>query len=43
MCRFQSETNRVIYAEPWGEDTRDRRMTLEEMEATVYAVFSFKL
>ena len=35
--------NRVIYAEPWGEDTRDRRMRVEEMEATAYAVVFFKL
>lgn len=40
---YSPGSNSVIYAEPWGEDTRDRRMTLEEMEATAYAVFSFKL
>ena len=33
----------VIYTEPWGEETRDRRMRVEEMEATAYAVFHFKL
>lgn len=33
----------VIYTEPWGEETRDRRMRIEEMEATAYAVFHFKL
>ncbi len=33
----------VIYTEPWGEETRDRHMRVEEMEATAYAVFHFKL
>lgn len=40
---FSPATNSVIYAEPWGEDTRDRRMRVEEMEATAYAVVFFKL
>ena len=40
---YSPATNSVIYAEPWGEDTRDRRMRVEEMEATAYAVFHFKL
>jgi hypothetical protein len=35
--------NRVIYAGPRGEDTRDRRMRVEEIEATAYAVVFFKL
>jgi hypothetical protein len=33
----------VLYCEPWGEDGRDRRMRLEEMEATAYAHFYFRL
>jgi len=40
---YSPATNTVIYAEPWGEDTRDRRMRVEEMEATAYAVVFFKL
>lgn len=40
---FSPATNSVIYAEPWGEDTRDRRMRVEELEATAYAVVFFKL
>jgi hypothetical protein len=40
---YSPGTNSVIYAEPWGEDTRDRRMRVEEMEATAYAVVFFKL
>lgn len=39
---INSDKGEVIYTEPWGESTRDRRMTVEEMEATVYAVFYFK-
>jgi hypothetical protein len=33
----------VYYTEPWGQTGRDRRMRLEEMEATGYAVFHFRL
>lgn len=40
---FSPATNSVIYAEPWGEDMRDRRMHVEELEATAYAVVFFKL
>lgn len=40
---YSPATNSVIYAEPWGEDTRDRRMRVEEIEATAYAVVFFKL
>lgn len=40
---YSPATDSVVYAEPWGEDTRDRRMRLEEMEATAYAVVFFKL
>ena len=39
---YSPATSSVIYAEPWGEDTRDRRMRVEEMEATAYAVVFFK-
>lgn len=37
------EKGTVYYTEPWGETGRDRRMRLEEMEATGYAVFYFRL
>jgi len=40
---FNADRGEVIFTEPWGEGSRDRRMTLEEMEATAYAVFFFKL
>jgi hypothetical protein len=36
-------TDSLFHAEPRGEDTRDRRMRVEEMEATAYAVVFFKL
>ena len=39
---FNEERGEVIYTEPWGNETRARRMRVEEMEATAYAVFSFK-
>lgn len=39
---YHEERGEVIYTEPWGEGTRDRRMKVEEMEATAYAVFYFK-
>ena len=31
----------VIFTEPWGEQARNRRMTKEEMDTSVYAVFYF--
>jgi len=37
------ERGEVIYREPWGEPGIDRRMRREEMEDTVYAVFTFRL
>lgn len=37
------ERQEVIFTDPWGEAARDRRMRAEEMEATVYAVFYFRL
>ena len=33
----------VILTEPWGEQSRGNRMRIEEIEATAYAVFFFKL
>lgn len=33
----------VIYLEPWGNQVRERRMRLEEMEATAYASFYYTL
>ncbi len=40
---FNAERNEVIFTEPWGDSARNRRMSYEEMEATAYAVFYFKL
>lgn len=37
------EGGEIIYTEPWGEAGRARRMRIEEMEATAYALFHFKL
>ncbi len=37
------ERNEVIFSEPWGEFARGRRMTVDEMKATTYAAFYFKL
>lgn len=34
--------NEVIFSEPWGPSTRNRRMRVEEMEATGYAFFFFR-
>lgn len=39
---FNEANGEVIYTEPWGDETRDRRMRIEEMESSAYAVFSFK-
>ena len=39
---FNAEHSEVIFTEPWGETARDRRMRVEEMEATAYAVFYFR-
>jgi len=36
------DRSEVIYTEPWGEHGRDRRMRIEEMEATTYAAFFFR-
>ena len=32
----------VIYAEPWGAESHGRRMRIEELEASAYAVFYFR-
>lgn len=40
---IDGENGVVYYTEPWGETGRDRSMRLEEMEATSYAVFHFRL
>lgn len=39
---FNPERGEVLFTEPWGEDARDRRMRVEEMTATAYAVFHFR-
>lgn len=36
------DRNEVIFTEPWGELSRNRRMRVEEMEATTYTSFYFK-
>ncbi|MFT5104731.1 MAG: hypothetical protein ACI8XO_001439 [Verrucomicrobiales bacterium] len=40
---YNAERGEVIFLESWGEHTRDRRMRKEELEATGYMVFYFKL
>ena len=40
---YNAETKEVIFSESWGEHTRDKRMRAEELEATSYAVFYFKV
>ena len=40
---FNEETGEVIFMESWGEHTRGKRMKAEELEATSYAVFYFKI
>lgn len=36
------ERSEVVFSEPWGPSSRQRRMRLEEMEATGYAFFFFR-
>lgn len=43
ICGYNREKGEVIFSEPWGKNARERRMRLEEMEATVYQTFLFKL
>ncbi len=38
---YNEERGEVIFSESWGEHARDRRMRLEEMEATTYMAFYF--
>jgi len=40
---FNAERGEVIFMESWGEHTRNRRMRFEEMEATSYMAFYFKM
>ncbi len=40
---FNADTGEVIFSESWGEHARDKRMRAEELEATSYAVFYFKI
>lgn len=40
---YNAERGEVIFLESWGEHTRGRRMRKEELEATGYMVFYFKM
>ncbi len=40
---IDEEAGIVYYMEPWGEVGRHRQMRVEELEATAYAVFHFRL
>lgn len=40
---FNKERGEVIFMESWGEHTRGKRMKAEELEATSYQVFYFKI
>ncbi len=40
---FNENTGEVIFMESWGEHTRGKRMHIEELEATSYAAFYFKI
>ena len=40
---FNKETGEVIFMESWGEHARNKRMRAEELEATSYATFYFKI
>ena len=40
---YNAERGEIIFLESWGEHTRDRRMRKEELEATGYMVFYFKM
>ncbi len=43
LTGWTSDRGEIFYLEPWGEYGHGRRMRWEELEATVYAVFHFKL
>jgi len=40
---YNAERGEVIFLESWGEHTRGRRMRAEELEASGYMVFYFKM
>lgn len=40
---FNKKTGEVIFMESWGEHARNKRMRAEELEATSYATFYFKI
>ncbi len=40
---YNEKTGEVIFMESWGEHTRGKRMHIEELEATSYAAFYFKI
>ena len=40
---YNEARGEVIFTESWGEHVRDRRMLAEEMEATAYYAFYFRL
>ncbi|MFP6871892.1 MAG: C39 family peptidase [Verrucomicrobiales bacterium] len=40
---FNEKTGEIIFMESWGEHTRGKRMHIEELEATSYAAFYFKI
>lgn len=39
---FNQQRKEVLFTESWGENTRNRRMLIEEMEATTYHTFFFE-
>ena len=40
---FNKKTGEVIFMESWGEHARNKRMRADELEATSYATFYFKI
>ena len=40
---FNKDTGEVIFMESWGENARNKRMLANELEATSYATFYFKI
>lgn len=43
ICGYNRDKGEVLFSEPWGNAARERRMRIEEMEATVYQTFIFRL
>ena len=43
VAGFNEERGEVILREPWGEGARERWVRFEELEATGYAVFFFRM